>query len=88
MTILGDNNVAMVSQDGIGSTADIYQEGDLNLVQGLGGVGTYAINDNGSTLDASQIGNSNTINVEQTAFGASATISQNGVGNVATVEQR
>lgn len=85
--VFGNENVAAVSQAGDGSVANIYQEGDLNVVQGIGGTGTFAVNSNGSVLTVDQLGNSNTANVSQTAFGANADINQNGVGNVATVIQ-
>ncbi|WP_163325213.1 beta strand repeat-containing protein [Draconibacterium mangrovi] len=84
MLVIGDNNIASLEQNGSVASADIYQEGELNVVQGLSGA-EFAIGN--GTLDIDQFGASNIANIGQTAFGASATVNQSGVGNVATVNQ-
>jgi|GEM_PF-1082472 len=82
----GNANWSSLSQDGASSSAMVLQEGDSNILQGVV-AGDPALNNNGSTLLLNQLGSFNTANVEQTAFGAMSTITQNGNGNVSTVIQ-
>ncbi|WP_347840914.1 hypothetical protein [uncultured Draconibacterium sp.] len=83
----GDGNSILLNQDeGSFSSATVLQEGDSNILQGVV-AGDPALNNNGSTLLLNQLGSFNTANVEQTAFGAMSTITQNGNGNVSTVIQ-
>jgi hypothetical protein len=79
-------NLVMISQDGNNSEADIMQDGLENTVEGLGGAGSYAINNNGAYLKVRQTGELNLVQSRQ-IVGASATINQMGANNTSIVNQ-
>ncbi|WP_319228171.1 hypothetical protein [Draconibacterium orientale] len=83
--VVADGNSVMISQDGIGSVATILQDGLRNTVEGLGGDGTYAINNNGAILKVTQTGIDNVVQSKQLT--GSETVSQMGMNNVAIVNQ-
>ncbi len=75
---IGDDNVARLLQGGTLNTADVRQDGDGNRVEGLGGIGTAALqNGSGHTLSVMQTGNGHVAQVGQTGSGNSTTITQN-----------
>lgn len=82
---LSKGNSVMISQDGNGSEATIMQDGWSNSVEGLGGAGTYAINNNGAYLKVTQTGTDNVVRSKQLT--GSETVSQMGMNNVAIVNQ-
>ncbi len=80
----GNDNDVNLSQTG-GGNADIYQEGNLNVVMGLD-ADPVATSFNGSTLDVDQFGTGNTLHLQQTN-GASATVFQDGITNTSVIIQ-
>lgn len=91
----GDNE-AVIVQKGVGnhtveleqtvdSTADILQDGDGNMVMGIG-ADVLAKSYNGSTLDVDQLGDGNTLHLQQDNA-STATVFQNGNSNISTVIQ-
>jgi len=81
----GDENVANLTQNG-GSKADIMQNGEANILKGIG-TDIMATSLNGSTLDLDQFGGSgNTLSLQQ-SNGGIATVSQNGSTNTSVVIQ-
>ncbi|WP_347840913.1 hypothetical protein [uncultured Draconibacterium sp.] len=81
-------NSTMVSQEGNGSVAEISQMGSQNSVEGLGGVGTYAINNNGAQLFVKQDGALNVVQSFQNSATAIETVNQSGTACVAIVSQQ
>ena len=79
-------NSVMITQTGANSEAIIMQDGWTNSVEGLGGAGTYAINNNGAYLKVSQKGINNTVQSRQ-IVSASETVTQMGINNLAIVNQ-
>ncbi|WP_319228174.1 hypothetical protein [Draconibacterium orientale] len=82
---LSKGNSVMISQDGNGSEANILQDGWNNSVEGLGGAGTFAINNNGAYLKVSQTGTDNVVQSKQLI--GSETVTQVGMNNTAIVSQ-
>lgn len=80
----GDFNVVNLRQSA-GSTADVIQDGANNTIMGLD-VDLLATSLDGSTLNASQVGNSNVLHVRQ-LNGAGASVNQSGNLNIAVVSQ-
>ncbi len=84
---VGDDNTIMLKQNsGAGSKATIAQDGENNIVAGLGGASTYAINNNGAVLKVSQAGHDNEVFSYQNVA-ATATVAQTGAYNTSTVNQ-
>ena len=76
----GDSNTAFVDQQGLGGDhmATVTQDGNSNRVEGLGGLGTAALQDGfDHTLTISQTGDLNVAQVGQQGSGNTATITQN-----------
>ncbi len=80
----GDLNVARLLQEG-GDTFTLMQDGNSNLLKGIGGDTAYQTG--GSTATVDQIGDSNMLSLHQ-ELGASATVTSTGNGNTASVDQR
>lgn len=80
----GDINTINLTQSD-GAQADILQDGNNNIVQGLL-ADPMATSLNGSTLNVDQVGSFNVLHLQQTN-GASATVSQDGITNTAVVIQ-
>ena len=85
--VVSEGNSIMLSQDGNGSKAYITQDGFSNSIEGLGGTGTFAINNNGAYLKVTQTGTENVIQSRQIGSGASEVVSQMGMNNLAIVNQ-
>ncbi len=89
----GDSNAAFIDQEGLGGghMATAIQSGDNNRVEGLGGLGTAALQSGtGHTFMVTQGGlGSNVAQISQTGdLGHSATISQDGSTNTVSVTQQ
>ena len=82
---LAKGNSVMISQDGNGSEAYILQDGWTNSVEGLGGAGTYAVNNNGAYLKVTQKGHDNVVQSRQ--LSGTEKMSQMGMNNLAIVNQ-
>ena len=78
-----DHEVLLIQSDGM---ADIQQfGGNNNYVYGLGGSGTYALQEGGSTMTVTQNGYLNELFIGQNA--GTATVTQTGNNNTSTIEQ-